>query len=60
MILQKKRTLFFLFQRTRVLGEDGLNLSTVKTDYQRRRRTFVKIISNPNILEKAKTTSATV
>ena len=59
-ILQKKRTLFFHFQRTRILGKDELNLSTEKTGYQHRRRTFVKIISNPNILEKTKTTNATV
>ena len=59
-ILQKKRTLFFLFQRTKILGKDGLDLSTEKTGYQHRRRTFVKIIWNPNILEKAKTTSAAV
>ena len=52
--------MFFLFQKTRILGEDGLNLSTEKTGYQHRRRTFVKIILNPNILEEAKTTSATV
>ena len=50
----------YLFQRTRILGKDGLNLSTEKTGYQHRRRTLVKIISNPNILEKAKTTSAIV
>ena len=59
-ILQKKRALFFLFQRTRILGKDELNLSTEKAGYQHRRRTFVKIISNPNILEKTKTTNATV
>ena len=59
-ILQKKRTLFLLFQRTRMLGKDGLNSSTEKTGYQHRRRTFVKMISNQSILEKVKTTSATV
>ena len=45
---------------SRILGKDELNLSTEKTGYQHRRRTFVKIISNPNILEKTKTTNATV
>ena len=45
---------------SRMLGKDELNLSTEKTGYQHRRRTFVKIISNPNILEKTKTTNATV
>ena len=58
-MLQRQQTLFF-FQKTTVLGKDGLNLSTEKTSYQHRRRTFVKIISNPNILEKAKTTRPTV
>ena len=48
----------FSFPKDRILGKDGLNLSTEKNGYQHRRRTFVKIISNPNILEKVKTTSA--
>ena len=52
--------LFFLCQRTRILGKDRLTLSTEKTGHQHRRREFAKIISNPNILEKAKATSATV
>ena len=50
----------FSFPKERILGKDGLNLSKEKTGYQHRRRTFVKIISNPNILEKAKRTSATL
>ena len=57
---EEANTVFFLFQRTRILGKDGLNLSTEKTGYQHRRLTFVKIISNTSILEKAKTISATV
>ena len=30
----------FSFQRTRIIGKDGLNLSTEKTGYQHGRRTF--------------------
>ena len=58
--VEEANTLSFLFQRARILRNDGLNMSTEKTGYQHRRRTFVKIILNPNILEKAKTTNATI
>ena len=50
---EEANTVFFLFQRTRILGKDGLNLSTEKTGYQHRRRTFVKIIFEPKYFRKS-------
>ena len=50
----------FSFPKDMDIRKDRLNLSRERTGYQHCRRTFVKIISNPNILEKAKTASATV